>query len=213
MRKLYDTDLNPSEWQVIQYLFPRAKKLGRRRTYSRWSVVNSILYVLRTGCAWRLLPNDLPPWPIVYHYYREWKIQGLWARINLRLTEKVRIAAGREASPSAGIIDSQSVKASDTCQSSGFDGGKKINGRKRHILVDVLGLLIAVVVTSASTQDREGAIINYWSRCNSLPRLQLLWADGGYTGPFIPLVKKIFGWIVEIIKPVTNKGPGFHVRP
>lgn len=209
----YDTDLSNKEWQIIQPLFPRKKKTGRVRSYPMKEVVNAILYVVRTGCAWRLLPNDLPPKSTVYGYFRGWVKDGLWEGINDKLRKKVREKEGRDADPSAAIIDSQSVKMCDQAGVKGYDGGKKIKGRKRHVLVDVLGLLIAVKVTAASFGDRKGAEFLFEKMKNSLPRLEKIWADGGYTGPLQTFVEKTFGWILEIIKPIRDKGPGFHVRP
>ena len=195
-----------------QILFSKSKKKGRKRSYPILNIVNAIFYILKSGCSWGLLPNDLPPSGIVYYYFRKWKKSGLWKKIQNN-DEKVRIKLGRDPKPSAGIVDSQSIKSTDIAGDRGYDGGKKIKGIKRHILVDVLGMIIESSVTTASTQDRTEAKSIFSKIKNSMPRLEKIWADGGYTGPFGSWVKEECGWDVEIIKPVKGKGAGFHVRP
>ncbi len=156
-RQPYPTDLSDAEWHRLAPLVPRPKAGGRPPKYPRREIVNAILYVVRSGGAWRLLPHDFPSWRIVYHYFRLWKLQGLWKRIHDRLRKLLRQAEGRARQPSAAILDSQSVKTTERGGKRGYDAGKHVNGRKRHILVDTLGLLLIVVVTAASTQDRDGA--------------------------------------------------------
>ncbi|MCP3681758.1 MAG: IS5 family transposase [bacterium] len=211
--KEYPSDLSPREWQIIQPLFPRQKKKGRKIVKSKKSIFNGILYVVKTGCQWNHLPNDFPSYKTVHDYFMKWKRSGLIEKINHTLAKKIRIRADRESTPSAAIVDSQSVKSTRSSRNNGYDGGKKIKGKKRHLMVDVLGLIIAVNVTAANSDDRLGAFENFISSVDRLPRLELIWADGSYTGPLINFTKKVFNWTIDVIKPVTNKGPGFHVRP
>lgn len=208
----YPSDLNLKQWAMIQPYFPRRKKVGRRRKHSLRAIVNAILYVVKSGCAWRMLPNDYPPYQTVYWYFRTWKLNGLWKRIHDRLRERTRAQAGRDPNPSAAIIDSQSIKSSELRDDVGYDGGKKIKGRRRHILVDTLGLPIDVSVTAASVGERKEAEAIFERVHGQMPRLKKVRADGGYTGPLVGRVRERFGWDLEIIKPTSSK-PGFHVRP
>jgi len=214
-RKSYPTDLNDTEWQILEPLIPAAKLGGRPETYPKREIVNAILYVLRTGCAWRFVPNDLPPWGIVYHYFWCWRRDGTWKRLNETLRGNLRVLEGRHRQPSAGIIDSQSVKTTDRGGAHGFDSAKKVNGRKRHILVDTLGLLLAVVVTAANMQDRDGAkpllgILRHW-----LTRLRCIWADGAYAGfleTWVTLLRRDRKVRLEIVKR-SDLAKGFIVLP
>jgi putative transposase len=182
---IYPSDLSDHEWAVLAPLLPAAKLGGRPRSVDLRRILNGIFYLLRTGCAWRYLPQEYGPWSTVFHYFRRWRRSGAWERIHRRLREQVRRAVGREPTPSAAFIDSQSVKTTEQGGPHGYDGGKKVNGRKRHILVDTLGLLLRVVVHPANLQDREGAPLVLVGQQRRFPRLCHLWADQGYTGPLL----------------------------
>lgn len=154
----YPSNLTYEQWELLSGLIPSAKKGGRKRSVDMRAIVNAILYILCAGCAWRMLPNDFPKWKTVYHYFRQWRIDGTWQRIHERLRQWVRVSQNREPSPSEAILDSQTVEtATMVSQEVGYDSGKKIKGRKRHILVDTLGLLVVVVITAANVSEQAGA--------------------------------------------------------
>jgi transposase len=182
----YPSDLADAQWRVIAAHLP-AEVPGRRGRPRVWPVrriVEAILYLDRTGCAWRYLPEAFPPWQTVYGYFAGWRDDGTLARLHDALRARVRTAAGRDSEPTAAVIDSQSVRAADTVPkiSRGWDNGKKVNGRKRHIAVDTSGLLLAVVITAASVQDRDGARPLLWNLHRSCRHVQLIWAGAGYAG-------------------------------
>jgi putative transposase len=191
-RRVYPSDVTDEEWAILEPLIPAVKPGGRPEEIERREIVNGILYVLRSGCPWRMLPHDLPNWSTVYLYFREWKRAGIWEQVNAALRRDVRICLGRDPEPSAAILDSQSIKTSSVRgDERGYDGGKKIYGRKRHLLVDTQGLLLGVKVLAAEIRDRAG----------SLPRLQVIWGDSGYAGePFEQWVKQHLGVRFEIVK-------------
>jgi putative transposase len=212
-RQPYDTDLTNAQWRILEPLVPAPAPNGRPVDYPRREIVNAIFYVVRTGCAWRHLPHDFPPWPIVYHYFRRWRRDGTWERINDQLRRQVRRAAGKHAQPSAALLDSQSVKMVDQAGERGFDGGKLIKGRKRHLLVDTLGLLLLVGVTAASVGDRAGATQLLGPAPRRLPRLQLVRADAGYKGSeFGAWVQQHCGWVLEIAEHLVPVHQ-FEVQP
>jgi putative transposase len=211
-RKSYPTDLSDAEWDIIRPLIPPAKWGGRHREVNMREVVNAINYLLRTGCSWQMLPHDFPPHQTVYWYFSQWRDDGTWAAINDALRTQLRLRAGKEAEPSAGIIDSQSVKTTETPGERGYDAGKKVNGRKRHLVVDTLGLVLMVVVHAANIQDRDGAKSVLGKLKEKFTRLQLIWADGGYAGQLVAWVKEHCGWVLDIVKRQSDL-KGFHVLP
>jgi putative transposase len=214
-RRRYDTDLTDKQWEtpwalLMEHVY--AKRLGCPRVICLREILDAILYVVRTGCQWRMLPHDFPKWQTVYYHFRQFRIRRTWEQISELLRTGLRIAAGRDACPSAGIIDSQSVKTTEAGGPHGYDAGKKINGRKRHIVVDTMGLLLAVVVHVAAIQDRDGAKLVMMNLAGRFARLKLIWADGGYAGRLVAWAQVFGNWVLEIVKrPDTQKG--FAVLP
>jgi len=178
----YASDTTDEEWAIIASLLPANSHRGRPRTTDLRAVVNGIFYIAQTGCQWQMLPKDFPPFTTVQGYFYQWRDEGRWRTINHELVMRAREAAGREASPTAGVIDSQSVKTTEAGGPRGFDAGKKTKGRKRHIVTDTGGLLAGVVVHEADIQDRNGAPSVLASIRNLCPWLRHVFADGGYAG-------------------------------
>jgi len=212
-RKPYPSDLSDPEWDVLKPQLPAPKGRGRKRHVNLREVVNAIFYVLHTGCQWDYLPHDFPPADTVYGYFRQWKNDGTWERLNDVLRRKVREAVGKTSEPTAAIIDSQAVKTTEEGGPRGFDSGKHVKGRKRHLLVDTLGLVLVAVVHTAGLQDRDGARLVFEKMREHFAWLKKVWADSAYTGPKLgDWIKHWFTWVLEIVAPAEGQ-VGFQVQP
>ena len=199
-RKPYPSDLTDEQWAIVEPFLPPPVPAGAPRTTDFREVLNASFYLLANGCAWHALPHDFPPEGTVRDYFHRWRRCGLWEKLNDTLRRRVRRAEGRDAEPSAGIIDSQSAKGTRTSGTKGYDAGKKVKGTKRHLLVDTLGLLLCVVVHAANVQDRDGAKLVLAKAHGSFPELRLIWADGGYAGKLIDWCMRVCGWVLEIVR-------------
>jgi transposase len=204
VRRSYPTDLTDDQWELIEPMLPPAKPGGRPRTTDMREVLNAILYILCAGCAWRMLPHDFPKWRTVYEYFRNWQFDHTWEALNDRLRKYVRVMAERHPDPSAAVLDSQSVRTATMVHKEvGYDAGKKIKGRKRHLLVDTLGLVLTVIVSAANLPEREGAtqiFSKMYNQRQKYPRLVRVWVDGGYSGAeFLRWVMDIYRLALEVV--------------
>jgi transposase len=214
--RAYPSSLSDAEWAVLQPLLerPATPQGGRPPKHPLRRIVDAIRYLVRSGCAWRLLPREFPPPGTVYWWFAKWAADGTLQRLHDTLRERVRVQAGRRPIPSAAIVDSQSVRAADTVPrtSRGWDAGKKVNGRKRHLAVDTLGLLLVVMVTAASVQDRDAARPLLWRLRAGYRGIRLVWADAGYAGRLVAWAAAMLHLVVAIVR----KRPGqstFQVLP
>ena len=213
----YPSDTTDAEWALIEPLLPRPACTqptgGRPETHPHRQIVDAIRYLVHNGCVWRALPADFPPWPTVYGHFARWAADGTLGRVHDTLRQQVRQAHGRQPTPSAAIIDSQSVRAAETVPkpSRGYDAAKKINGRKRHIAVDTLGLLLVVLVTAASVQDRDAARALLWRLRVGFRRIRLLWGDAAYQGRLVGWAAATLGLRVQIVR--RRLAHAFQVLP
>jgi transposase len=209
----YDSSLTDAQWAFLKRLLPKPSQRGRPPT-DRRVIIDAILYVIKGGIQWRLLPAHFPPWKTVYHVFRKWTLDHTWESLNARLRTCVRKAQNKRSRPTAAILDSQSVKSDPHGGDVGYDAAKKIKGRKRHLLVDTLGLILGVLVTPASTPEREGAQALLTRVLGWFTWLRLMWVDGGYSGEtFAQWVKTIRPKLeVEVVKR-SDDVKGFRVLP
>ena len=208
----YSSDLTNRQWQLIRQLLPRRSRRGRR-PIDRRRIINAIMYVVRTGCQWRMVPKDFPKWSTVYGIFWRWRNDGTWQRIHDALRAKTRKAAGKKSTPTVAIVDSQSVRTAEGGEERGYDAAKKITGRKRHVAVDTLGLLLVVVVHGADWQDQDGAEWVMEKLGEQFRRIKVVFGDVAYGRAGLPeWVKETFGWVLQtVLRPVGVQG--FVVLP
>ena len=211
-RKPYPTDITDEAWEWIAPILAQRAGPGRKRTVDIREIANAIFYLDKTGCQWEMLPHDFPDYRHVNYYYLEWTRNGIWDQVLDRLRELARVAAGKQSQPTAAVMDSQSVKTTGHGEERGYDAGKNVKGRKRHVVVDTLGLLLLVLVTRASLQDRDGGVELCDMIRQKFATIKKIWADSSYRGELVDYVRLWCHFVLEIvIRPPQQRG--FQIQP
>ena len=208
-RRAYPSDLSDAEYAILAPYLPTPRPRGRPWRWPLRALLDGIFYILRTGAQWRQLPHEYPPWPTVYWWFRRWRLDATWERLNAALRERLRVRVGRQPQPSAGILDSQSVKTTTVGGVHGYDGAKKVNGRKRHLLVETQGLVLRARVHTAALQDRAAVPLLLEGAAQQFPRVEHVWVDQGYTGTGRAWIEQELGWSVEVVQHPRSWERGF----